>query len=159
MPQIDVSEQQILDALDRLSPKGRREAARRLSASASVLDRAMENLQPRVAELARQRGLDWAKLSDTVKFGVSKAEVDSIVKRLRTGARLTDSEGAISSGPHPASAPGSRETGAEARSERAASRSWFGSAFRSPQCMRYVTVAHSIVAGNIPTSATLPRSR
>jgi len=64
MPQIDVSEQQILDALDRLSPKGRREAVRRLIASASVLDRAMENLQPRVAELARQRGLDWAKLSD-----------------------------------------------------------------------------------------------
>lgn len=64
MPQIDVSEQQILDALDRLSPKGRREAVRRLIASASVLDRAMENLQPRVAELATQRGLDWAKLSD-----------------------------------------------------------------------------------------------
>ncbi len=64
MPQIDVSEQQILDALDRLSPKGRREAVRRLIASASALDRAMENLQPRVAELARQRGLDWAKLSD-----------------------------------------------------------------------------------------------
>ena len=64
MPQIDVSEQQILDALDRLSPKGRREAVRRLIASASGLDRALENLQPRVAELARQRGLDWATLSD-----------------------------------------------------------------------------------------------
>jgi len=64
MPQIDVSEQQILDALDRLSPKGRREAVRRLIAGASVLDRTIDTLQPRIAEVARQRGLDWAKLSD-----------------------------------------------------------------------------------------------
>ena len=53
MPQIDVSEQQILDALDRLSPRGRREAVRRLIAGASVLDRTMDSLQPRIAELAR----------------------------------------------------------------------------------------------------------
>lgn len=64
MPQIDVSEQQILDALDRLSPKGRSEAVRRLIAGASVLDRTIDSLQPRIAEVARQRGLDWAKLSD-----------------------------------------------------------------------------------------------
>lgn len=64
MPQIDVSEQQILDALDRLSPKGRREAVRRLIAGASVLDRTIDTLQPRIAEVARQRGMDWAKLSD-----------------------------------------------------------------------------------------------
>lgn len=64
MPQIDVSEQQILDALDRLSPSGRREAVRRLIAGASVLDRTIEALQPRIAEIARQRGLEWAKLSD-----------------------------------------------------------------------------------------------
>ena len=64
MPQIDVSEQQILDALDRLSPKGRREAVRRLIAGASVLDRIVDTLQPRITEIAKQRGLDWAKLSD-----------------------------------------------------------------------------------------------
>ena len=64
MPQIEVSEQQIVDALDRLSPKGRREAVRRLIAGASLLDRTIETLQPRLAEIARQRGLDWAKLSD-----------------------------------------------------------------------------------------------
>jgi hypothetical protein len=62
MPQIDVTEQ--LDALDRLSPKGRREAVRRLVAGASVLDRTIDTLQPRIVELAKQRGLDWAKLSD-----------------------------------------------------------------------------------------------
>jgi hypothetical protein len=64
MPQIDVTEQQLLDALDRLSPKGRREAVRRLVAGASVLDRTIDTLQPRIVELAKQRGLDWAKLSD-----------------------------------------------------------------------------------------------
>jgi hypothetical protein len=64
MPQIEVSEQQIVDALDRLSPQGRREAVRRLIAGASALDRTVDALQPRLAEIARERGLDWAKLSD-----------------------------------------------------------------------------------------------
>ena len=64
MPQIDVSEQQILDALDRLSPGGRREAVRRLVAGASTFDRIISSLQPRIAEVARQRGLNWATLSD-----------------------------------------------------------------------------------------------
>ena len=64
VPQIEVSEQQILDALERLSPKGRRQALRRLIAGAWVLDRTIDTLQPRLAEIARQRGLDWAKLSD-----------------------------------------------------------------------------------------------
>ena len=64
MPQIEVSEQQILDALDRLSPKGRREAVRRLVAGAETLERIIENLQPRIAEVAMQRGLNWAALSD-----------------------------------------------------------------------------------------------
>ena len=64
MPQIDVSEQQILDALDRLSPGGRREAVRRLVTGASALDGIIERLQPRLTELARQRGLNWANLSE-----------------------------------------------------------------------------------------------
>jgi hypothetical protein len=64
VPQIEVSEQQILDALDRLSPKGRREAVRRLVAGAETLDRVIETLQPRIAEIAKQRGLNWAELSD-----------------------------------------------------------------------------------------------
>jgi hypothetical protein len=64
VPQIDVSEQQILDALDRLSPAGRREAVRRLVAGASTLEHMIGTLQPRIAEVARQRGLNWAGLSD-----------------------------------------------------------------------------------------------
>jgi hypothetical protein len=64
MPQIDVSEQQILDALERLSPEGRRKAVQRLIAGASILDRTIETLRPRIAEIARQRGVEWATLSD-----------------------------------------------------------------------------------------------
>ena len=64
MPHIDVNEKQILDSLDRLSPKGRREAVLRLVAGAATLDRTVETLQPRVIALARQRGLDWTRLSD-----------------------------------------------------------------------------------------------
>ncbi|HSL20479.1 MAG TPA: hypothetical protein VK886_03025 [Vicinamibacterales bacterium] len=64
MPQIEVSEQQILDALDRLSPKARREAVRRLIAGAATLDRIIETLQPRILEVARERGLNWSALSD-----------------------------------------------------------------------------------------------
>ena len=64
MPQIEVTEQQIVEALDRLSPKGRREAVRRLIAGASVLERTIDTLQPRIVEVARQRGLDWTMLSD-----------------------------------------------------------------------------------------------
>ena len=64
MPQIEVSEQQIVDALERLSPRGRREAVRRLIAGASVVDRTIDALQPRIVEVVRQRGLDWARLSD-----------------------------------------------------------------------------------------------
>jgi hypothetical protein len=56
--------QQIVDALDRLSSKGRRQALRGFIAGASVLDRTIDAFQPRVVEVATQRGLDWAKLSD-----------------------------------------------------------------------------------------------
>jgi DNA-binding PucR family transcriptional regulator len=64
VPQIEVSEQQIVDALERLSPRGRREAVRRLIAGASIVDRMIDALQPRIVEVARQRGLDWTTLSD-----------------------------------------------------------------------------------------------
>lgn len=64
MPQIDTSDKQILDSLDRLSPRGRREAVLRLVAGASILDRTVERVQPQIIALAKQRDLDWARLSD-----------------------------------------------------------------------------------------------
>jgi hypothetical protein len=62
--QIGDRELQVLDALDRLSPAGRREAVRRLIAGASTLDRIADALQPRIVEVAPQRGLNWIGLSD-----------------------------------------------------------------------------------------------
>ena len=64
MPHIQVSEQQILDALDSLSPKARREAVLRLVVRASTLDRTTEGLQPRLIAMAKERGLDWGRLCD-----------------------------------------------------------------------------------------------
>lgn len=64
MPRIDVSEEQILDALDQLSATGRREAVRRLVAGASALDDTIAALHPHIVEVARERGLDWTTLSD-----------------------------------------------------------------------------------------------
>jgi hypothetical protein len=37
---------------------------RRLVAGAETLDRIIDALQPRIVEVARQRGLNWAALSD-----------------------------------------------------------------------------------------------
>lgn len=64
MPQIDVSEQQILDSLERLSPEGRREAVLRLIAGASPFERTVDAFAPGIVELARERGLDWTRLSE-----------------------------------------------------------------------------------------------
>ena len=64
VPQIEVSEKQILDSLERLSPEGRREAVLRLIAGASALDRIVDSFEPGIVELAKERGLDWARLSD-----------------------------------------------------------------------------------------------
>jgi hypothetical protein len=64
VPRIEVSEQQILDSLDGLSPKGRRAAVLRLVVGASTLDCFVDDLQPRLITLARERGLDWTPLAD-----------------------------------------------------------------------------------------------
>jgi hypothetical protein len=64
MPKIEIPEEQILDALNDLSPHARREALRRLVPRASYLERAIERNGPRIEALARNRGLDWAALGD-----------------------------------------------------------------------------------------------
>lgn len=64
MPWIEVSDEQILKSLDRLSPEGRRQAVLRLIAGANVLDRTIDKFQPRLIELVEERGLNWAQLSD-----------------------------------------------------------------------------------------------
>jgi hypothetical protein len=64
VPPIEVSEKQILESLDRLSPRGRREAVLRLVAGAALLERTVDTLRPRVTALAAQRGVDWTRLPD-----------------------------------------------------------------------------------------------
>lgn len=64
MPKIEVSDEQILQSLDELSPQVRREALRRLLPAAAYLDRAVERNQPRIEALARQRGIDWKTLTE-----------------------------------------------------------------------------------------------
>lgn len=64
MPWNEVSDEQILKSLDSLSPQGRRQAVLRLIAGANVLDRTVESFRPRLVELAKEHGLNWAQLSD-----------------------------------------------------------------------------------------------
>ena len=64
MPQIDVSEQQILDSLAHLSPEGRREAVLRLIAGASLFERTVDAFTRGIVDIARERGLDWTRLSE-----------------------------------------------------------------------------------------------
>lgn len=67
MPQIEVPEQQILQSLDQLSPQGRREAIQRLLPGSKFLDQMIERLRPRIDALARDRGLDWNRMSDEAR--------------------------------------------------------------------------------------------
>jgi hypothetical protein len=64
MPKIDVPEDQILQSLDQLSPRARREALRRLLPSAAYLERAVQRNLPRIEELARRRGADWNSMTE-----------------------------------------------------------------------------------------------
>ena len=64
MPKIDIPEEQIIQSLDDLSPKARRDALRRLLPKAAYLERALERNRPRVEAVARDRGLDWDSLSE-----------------------------------------------------------------------------------------------
>ena len=67
MPQIEVPEQQILQSLDQLSPQGRREAIQRLLPGSKFLDQMIERMRPRIDALARDRGLDWNRMSDEAR--------------------------------------------------------------------------------------------
>jgi hypothetical protein len=64
MPKIDIPENEIVDALDQLSPAARRQALRRLLPTAGYLERAVERNQARIMKIAQGRGLDWNTLSE-----------------------------------------------------------------------------------------------
>lgn len=64
MPKIDIPEAELVEALDQLSPSGRKQALRRLLPNAAYLEQAVERNRPRIEAIARQRGLDWKSLSE-----------------------------------------------------------------------------------------------
>ena len=64
MPQLDVSEDQILALLGQLSPGGRKEALRRLIAEPDYLRKALERNSTAIEALARSHGLEWRALTD-----------------------------------------------------------------------------------------------
>jgi hypothetical protein len=70
VPNLEVSDDQILGLLDQLSPSAREKALRRLLADPDYLDRAIQRNRPRIEELASQRGLDWKSLSDEQRMAL-----------------------------------------------------------------------------------------
>lgn len=64
MPHIDIPENEIVQALDQLSPEARRKALRKLLPTSDYLDRAVERNRGRIEAIAKQRGLDWTSLTE-----------------------------------------------------------------------------------------------
>lgn len=75
MPNLDVSEDQILGLLDQLSPTARKEAIKKLLTEPDYIDHAIQRNRPRIEEIARKRGLDWNALNDEQR----QALVDEIL--------------------------------------------------------------------------------
>ena len=75
MPKIEVPEAEILQSLDQLSPKARKEALRRLLPTPAYLEQAVACNRPKIEALARQRGLDWNSLTEDER----EALVDEIL--------------------------------------------------------------------------------
>jgi len=64
MPQIEVNEEQILRALDQLSPSARRAALGRLISGLDALDRLVDRNRLRLEALCRDRGLEFNRLTE-----------------------------------------------------------------------------------------------
>ena len=70
MPQIDVNEEQVLHALDQLSPAARRQALAKLIRGYDALDRLVEQNRCRIEALCRERGLDFARMTEEEREGL-----------------------------------------------------------------------------------------
>lgn len=64
MPQVEVNEEQVLRALDQLSPTARRTALAKLIRGYDALDRLVERNRGRIKALCRERGLDFARMTE-----------------------------------------------------------------------------------------------
>jgi hypothetical protein len=64
MPQSEVDEDQVLRALDQLSPAARRAALARLIRGFDALDRLVDRNREGIEALCRARGLEFARLTE-----------------------------------------------------------------------------------------------
>ena len=64
MPQIEVNEEQILRALEQLSPTARRTALAKLIRGYDELDRLVERNRDRIETVCRERGIEFARLTE-----------------------------------------------------------------------------------------------
>ena len=60
-----MSEQQVLQALGKLSSQGKKKALRKLIRGLGRLDRIIDRNQDKLEAVCRKRGVDFARLSDT----------------------------------------------------------------------------------------------
>ncbi|HLC26945.1 MAG TPA: hypothetical protein VJM80_09260 [bacterium] len=79
MPKIEVNEEQILIALEQLSPAARRVALGKLIGGLERLDRLVDRNREKIESICRDRGLDFSRLTEEER----EALVDEI---LHTGA-------------------------------------------------------------------------
>jgi hypothetical protein len=64
MPQIEVNEDQVLRALDQLSPTAKRAALARLLRGFDAIDRIEARNRDRIEAICRERGLDFSRLTE-----------------------------------------------------------------------------------------------
>jgi hypothetical protein len=64
---IQLSEQQVLEALDKLSPGARRKALKRLVRGWDEFDRMVDRNQKKLAAICKKRGINFAALTDRQK--------------------------------------------------------------------------------------------
>jgi hypothetical protein len=64
MPQIEVNEEQVLRALDQLSPTARRAALAKLIRGYDALDQLVERNRGRIETLCQERGVEFARLTE-----------------------------------------------------------------------------------------------
>jgi hypothetical protein len=64
LPQIEVNEEQVLRALDQLSPTARRPALAKLIRGYDTLDRLVERNRDRIEAVCLERGVEFARLTE-----------------------------------------------------------------------------------------------
>jgi hypothetical protein len=86
MPQIEVNEEEVLRALDQLSPAARRTALAKLVRGYDALDRLVERNRDRIEAVCRERGLDFARLTEEERERLVDDLLHTATTELRHGS-------------------------------------------------------------------------